>query len=93
MLYEPKTLKIFMQNYQEALRTSERLKLSFKRLKSSFPLQKKDLVAPSDDLSDRLDAFRVRYSDLQDCIGNKLFRGILLLEEEQALNMLDMTLI
>ena len=38
---------------------------------------------------ERLDAFRVRYGDLQDCLGNKVFRSVLLAEDEEPVNMAD----
>ena len=38
---------------------------------------------------ERLDAFCVRYGDLQDCLGNKVFRNVLLAEDEEPVNMAD----
>ena len=38
---------------------------------------------------ERLDAFRVRYGDLQDRLGNKVFRNVLLAEDEEPVNMAD----
>ena len=38
---------------------------------------------------ERLDAFRVRYGDLQDCLGNKVFRNVFLAEDEEPVNMAD----
>ena len=38
---------------------------------------------------ERLDAFRVRYGDLQDCLGNKVFRSVLLAEDEEPVSMAD----
>ena len=38
---------------------------------------------------ERLDAFRVRYGDLRDCLGNKAFRNVLLAEDEEPVNMAD----
>ena len=70
-------------------RGARRLSVSLKRLDASFPLSCDDLKNPSDELLEKLDAFRVRYSDLQDCIGNKLFRGVILLLEEEVGSMLD----
>ena len=88
-MYDKNVLAIFLNNWSEAIRTAERLKISLRRLNDQFPLDGDDLKSPSDDLIDGLDAFRVRYSDLQDCIGNKIFRGILLLEEEKPASTLD----
>jgi len=42
-----------------------------------------------DESLERLDAFRVRYAQLQDVLANKLFRGLLRLEEETTGSMLD----
>jgi len=63
-----KYLELFQSNWSEAIRTAKRLNSSLIRLESSFELM---LVNANDDLFDKLDAFWVRYSDLQDCIGNK----------------------
>jgi hypothetical protein len=38
---------------------------------------------------ERLDAFRVRFADLQDLLASKVFRSLLLLEEEQPVSQLD----
>jgi len=88
-MYDENVLAIFLNNWSEAIRTAERLQISLRRLKDHFPLTGDNLKFPTDDLLDGLDAFRVRYSDLQDCIGNKIFRGILLLEEEKPTSILD----
>ena len=37
-----------------------------------------------EDAREKLDAFRMRFSGLQDLLASKLFRGILLLEEEET---------
>lgn len=84
-----KALPLFMQNWSEAVRTERRLKYSNSRLNEIFPLNAHSLENSDEELLERLDAFRVRFADLQDCIGNKLFRGILALEDEHALTMVD----
>ena len=38
---------------------------------------------------ERLDAFCVRYRDLLDCLGNKVFRNVLLVEDEEPVKMAD----
>lgn len=79
-MYQKEKLDVFIQNWSEAIRTAKRLQSSLDRLESSFPIEEHQLQEPYDEsLHDSLDAFRVRYADLQDCIGNKLFRGVLLL--------------
>lgn len=42
-----------------------------------------------DETLERLDAFRVRYAQLQDLLASKLFRGLLKREEEPPESMLD----
>ena len=79
-----------ISNYFGYIRSASRLRASLRRLSDHFPLCSDSLKQPSDELLEKLDAFRVRYSDLQDCIGHKIFRGILLLEEEAPGTMLDM---
>lgn len=85
---DPKLQTLFEHNYEEALRIARRLHSSIERLKSIFPLP-----ALLDNLSeqqiDSIDAFRTRFADLQDCIGHKLFRSLLALEEEPTQSMLD----
>jgi len=54
-----------------------------------MPLQDITLDDLSIDDKDKLDAFRVRYTDLQDCLGAKIFRGILVLEQEKTGSQLD----
>lgn len=89
MNIDDKKLALFKQNWQEAQRTQARLESSVSRLSSHFPLSSEFINNASDIQMDAIDAFRVRFADLQDCIGNKLFKGILLLEEEQISSTLD----
>lgn len=88
-LLDSKTVKLFTHNWSEATRTANRLVSSVERLSQTFPISGKQLENADNDLLDKLDAFRVRFADIQDIIGNKLFRGILLLEEEQPGSMID----
>ena len=80
---------LFLLNWSEAIRTAKLLKSSYHRLSNDFPLSHTDLETESDEFLDKVDAFRVRFSDLQDCIGNKLFRNILKLEDETFISMID----
>lgn len=86
---DEKYLALFKSNWSEAIRTAQRLKSSLTRLNQTFPLSEHVLANADDDLFDKLDAFRVRFSDLQDCTGNKLFRGLLKLEDEKVFAMPD----
>ena len=63
--------------------------MSHDRLRNLIPLNSVSLNTLNADELDKLDAFRVRYCDLQDCLGNKVFRSILNLEEETPGSNLD----
>ena len=89
MKIDNKRLILFKQNWNEAQRNQAKLNSSLTRLATIFPLQADFLQQASEQKIDSIDAFRVRFADLQDCIGNKLFKGILLLEEEQPSSTLD----
>ena len=78
MLLNPRYLPLLLQNWSEVNRCAHRLNSSLARLQADFPLTGERLAADDESLFERLDAFRVRYADLQDAIGNKLFRSILL---------------
>jgi hypothetical protein len=85
---DPKLAALFVHNYNEALRIATRLQSSLQRLRPLFPLTKELEQLPEQQI-DSIDAFRGRLSDLQDCLGNKVFRALLTLEEETHLSMLD----
>lgn len=76
-------------NYREAIRAAQSLATSVRRTAGLFPLDGHALEVLDEDASEKLDAFRARFSGLQDLLSNKLFRGILLLEEETPQSMLD----
>ncbi|NQZ52191.1 MAG: hypothetical protein HRT95_19075 [Moritella sp.] len=86
---DTKYVVLYQKNWTEALRTAKRLSSSLQRLASDFPISSASLVSADDDLQDKIDAFRVRFADLQDCIGHKLFRNLLKLEEETPISMVD----
>ena len=58
-------------------------------MQSSLPLTAEGLKTADEDLLEKLDAFRVRYGDLQDSLGGKVFRSLLQAEDEEPLNMAD----
>ena len=72
-----KYIALFKSNWSEAYRTAQRLKSSLDRLNQTFPLNEHTLANADDDLFDKLDAFRVRFSDLQPRMGEfiRLFRN------------------
>ena len=90
MVHNPKYAQLFIVNFREAYRNAKLLVTSLERLSELMPLKNVKLDELSDDDKDKLDAFRVRYSDLQDTLGAKVFRGILILEDEQIESQLDL---
>lgn len=84
-----KYLSLFEQNWSESQRAVKRMEASLRRLEEHFPLTAQALKSEDEALFEKLDAFRVRFAGLQDCIGNKLFRNLLLMEDEEGLNMAD----
>ena len=83
-------IKLLIQNWSQACRTANRLSVSLARLQSSMPVTPGKLLAGGDEeFLEKLDAFRVRYGDLQDSLGGKVFRSLLKAEDEEPLNMAD----
>lgn len=90
MTYDKKIAKLFLLNFNEAYRTAQLLSMSYERLTDLIPLTFEDMMVMSPDDLDKLDAFRVRFCDLQDALGSKIFRSLLTLEEEEIGSQLDM---
>lgn len=63
--------------------------MSIGRTQFLFPLSASGLDRLDDEALERLDAFRVRYAQLQDLLANQVFRSLLRLEEEVPKSMLD----
>lgn len=82
--FDPDIAALFIANYREALRAAHSLAVSVERTAGLFPLDGHALEALNEDAREKLDAFRVRFSGLQDLLASKMFRGILLLEEEET---------
>lgn len=89
MVYDKKMTALFLLNFNEAYRSAKSLMSSYHRIGVLMPLTGSLLNSLNEDALDKLDPFRVRYSDLQDSLGNKTFRSILLLEEEKPGSNLD----
>lgn len=89
MDYDKKIARLFLLNFNEVYRSAKLLLMSYDRLANLFPLKAEILNTLKPDDLDKLDAFRVRFCDLQDSLGNKTFRSILNLEEEQTGSNLD----
>ena len=82
-------LKLLLQNWSQVCRTAKRLSVSVSRLNPYLPLSADELKNADEDLCEKLDAFRVRFGDLQDSLGAKTFRSLLLTEDEEPVNMAD----
>ena len=89
MTYDKKIADLFLMNFNEAYRSAKLLVMSFHRTSKLIPITFEEMIKMSPDNLDRLDAFRVRFCDLQDSLGNKIFRSILALEEEEIGSQLD----
>ena len=89
MIADPRKAAVLTEVFAEAYRTALNLKSSLDRLGGRFPLSPEQIEHLDEDAKDRLDAFRVRFTDLQDVLGGKLFRSLLYLEEEEPGSMLD----
>jgi hypothetical protein len=87
--YDPKLAALFVANLGEAKRVGTNLSTSLQRTAHLFPLDGTSLEALDDDGKERLDAFRVRFADLQDLLSGKVFRSLLILEEERPVSQLD----
>ena len=87
--YDQDVAQLFIGNYGEAIRAASSLAVSLRRTARLFPLTGEGLLELNEENKERLDAFRVRYASLQDILANKLFRTLLILEEESAMSMLD----
>jgi hypothetical protein len=87
--YDMEIAALFVQSYGEALRAARNILVSIRRTDELFPLSATALQQLDDESLERLDAFRVRYAQFQDVLANKLFRGLLRLEEEATGSMLD----
>lgn len=87
--YDSDLADLFVQSYREAARAARNLVRSIERTATLFPLSGPALEQLDDEALERLDAFRVRYAQLQDMLANRLFRVLLRLEEETIESMLD----
>lgn len=87
--YDPTVAALFLANLREATRAGKNLRTSINRTAHLFPLDGGVLEHLDEDGKERLDAFRVRFADLQDLLAGKVFRSLLMLEEENPVSQLD----
>ncbi len=81
-LYEEKLIKIFNECDKHIMRINS----SSAKMKSSMPLTKDKYLDLLDDEVEHIDQFLFRFSKLQDSIGEKLFKTILLYLDEKIEN-------
>ncbi|MFQ5561111.1 MAG: hypothetical protein ACE5FU_11075 [Nitrospinota bacterium] len=74
--------KVFVSNFESAQLIAERLQFSKKKLRSLFPLSPQKIGRFEDETQESVDALIKRFEQLEESIENKLFRGVLLLEQE-----------
>jgi len=89
MLSKDTSYKVLLSNLSEAYRSANHLASSRQRIGHLMPLNGSQMALLSENEMEKLDAFRVRFCDTQDCMGNKLFRSLLKVELETAETMLD----
>lgn len=87
--YDESIAALLRVNLEETARAARNLGVSIRRTEDLFPLDGARLATLNEAELERLDAFRVRYADVQDLLAGKLFRGLLKLEEEPVLSQLD----
>lgn len=99
MKFDQKLVGLFLQNFNEAYRSAKLLQSSYIRMKTLMPMTLEVFKNLTHEDMDMIDAFRVRFCDFQDTLGNKVFRSILIMEEEaigssiDILNMMEKRLI
>lgn len=89
MVYDKNVAALFLMNFKEAYRSAKLLVVSLGRISGLMPLNERKMEKLSFEEMDKLDAFRVRFCDLQDSLGSKTFRSLLKLEEEEGETQLD----
>ena len=81
-IHKQKLLKIFNECDKHIIR----IQSASTKMRSIMPLDKDKYLSLSDDEVESIDQFLFRFSKLQDSVGEKLFRTILLYLEEKIEN-------
>lgn len=71
MVYDKNLAALFLMNFKESYRSAKLLTASRQRIEGLIPLDTSKMKTLSIDDLDMLDAFRVRFCDLQDSLGSK----------------------
>ena len=81
-IYKQKLIKIFNECDKHIMRINS----ASTKMQSTMPLDKEKYLNLSDDEVEAIDQFLFRFSKLQDTIGERLFKTILLYLEEKVEN-------
>ena len=81
-IYKEKIEKIFAECDKHILRINS----AAKKMQPAMPLDKERYIHLTEDEIEHIDQFLFRFSKLQDTIGQKLFKTILMLLEEKVEN-------
>ncbi len=81
-IYKEKIVKIFSECDKHILRINS----SSYKMKPVMPLDKEKYIHLSEDEIEHIDQFLFRFSKLQDAMGQKLFKTVLLLLDEKIEN-------
>jgi len=84
-----KTEELFSYNLEGCRKLAKNLEFSFKEINKIKPFNELKLAAITEKDKESLDAFIFRFGKLQDMMGNKLFRFLLILKSEEVGFMLD----
>lgn len=89
MHYDKQLAALFIKNLDEAYRSARLLAGSYTKIRPLIPIRAETIDQLGFSELETIDAFRVRFCDLQDCLGRKVFRTLLSLEEEKFSTQLD----
>lgn len=79
----------FVHNLRLCEKAADNLEFTLTRLLKVFPLDEQRLANLSRETVEKLDAMSARFSRLQDLLGDRLFRSLILLESEPRQRFLD----
>jgi len=84
-----KTEDLFLYNLESCKRLASNLQFSLQAVNLIYPFNDEVIKNITEENKQLLDAFILRFSKLQDLLGNKMFRLILVLEVEDIGFMMD----
>ncbi len=87
--FDQNYLTQFVHNLRLCEKAADNLEFTLAGLQAIFPLDDERLANLSRETVEKLDAMSSRFSRLQDLLGDRLFRSLLLLESEPRQRFLD----